>query len=703
MQKIYTPARIGTVFVIISLILTIYVSALYNVQVYQPRINADENPHRRVIERSSTIAAARGNIYDRNGVLLASGRPSHDIKLDWHALRGMPEANDVVLELIYAAMDEGFSYADTFPVTRGAPFEFLSGMTATQRNRLDRYFEFHSIDPEIEISDLLSWFRDHYKIDYTIGILDARLIIGVRYELEIRAIVGSIVPYTFAADVSTDFVSYISERGLTGVYVETSYLREYHTNIAPHVLGYIGPMTAEEYDYYKELDYPMNALVGKTGVERAFEEFLHGTEGLRVIKLNEEGTVLGDEVIKEPEPGQHVYLTIDYGLQLIAEQSLRSQIEKINADRQEAYDPESEDEMELIPAGAVVALNLNTGEVLASVSYPAFNLSTLSEDWTMLNTDPGQPMYNRATQGQYMPGSTFKMVTALAALRNVSNYSRWTTIEDQGRYTRWEAEGFVASCWIFNQQRVTHGELSLVGALECSCNYYFLQITDWLAGSHADNASIMLAEAALEFGLGMKTGLEIPEFEGYLATRETARITEGRLYFTNADVLLAGFGQGLSRFTPMQLANYAATIGNGGTLYSLSLLRRVVSSDFSENIMENEPIILNQIEDTDIIEILQEGMMAVTTGRRGTARDTFQNYRIPVAAKTGTVQVEGRSMNDGVFVCYAPADNPEIAIAIVVEKGGSGASIMSIASMIFDHYFLTESSFLAVPYGQLAP
>lgn len=709
MYKMYTPARIAVIFIIIALVLTMYVAALYNVQVFQPRQYADENIQRRIITRTAPIPAARGNIYDRNGVLLASGKPSHNIRLDWAALRGMPEANDVVLELIYAAMDEGIQYTDTFPVTRGAPFEYLTNMSTTQRNRLDAYFDYHKINPEIEVSDLMAWFRDHYKIDYTVGILDARLITGVRYELEVRAIVGTITPYVFATEVDTNFVSYLAERNLTGVYTETTYRRVYNTNNAPHILGYIGLMTAEEYAYYKELGYPMTAQVGKVGVEYAFEEFLHGAEGERTTLLNEEGTVLRDEITTLPEPGSHVYLTLDLDLQIATENALRTRIETINNNRRDNYDPDEENELELAAGGAVVVVDVNTGDILACASYPSFSLITLAQDWPTLNTDPNFPMLNRATQGQYSPGSTFKMVTALAGLRNISTFNRYTPVFDSGVYDAHEEGGFVAQCWIYGQLRYGHGEVDMIRALECSCNYYFLQVTDWLAGGNAVGAAAMLDEASMEFGLGVPTGVELSENTGRLANPEVKEMLainhpdpDYRLWYT-ADVLLSGFGQGIHRFTPLQLATYTATIGNGGTRYSLSFLRRVVSSDFSDTIVEHNATVLNEIEEKDYIAIIQEGMRATVTGDDGTARGTFRNYHIPVAAKTGTSQGETQTINDGVFVCYAPADNPEIAIAVVVEKGGSGSELMPIARAIMDRYFVSESSFLATPYGQMIP
>jgi len=702
MQKMYTPARIVVLFAVLAVALAVYISALYTVQIYDPW-ELDENlAPRRFITRRTTLVAARGNIYDRNGVLLASGRPSYNIMIDWWALRAAPDASDIVHELIYAAMDEGISYTDTFPVTRGAPFEYLTNMSTVQENRLNAYFEFHNLDPEISVSDLLAWMRRHYRIDYTVGILDARLIIGVRYELEIRAIVGTISPYIFAFDVDTDFVSYIEERGLRGVYADPSFVREYHTGHASHLLGYTGAMTAEEYERYRERGYPMDATVGKVGAELAFEEFLHGSSGEQIMRMTDDGTVVSREVIREPVPGSHVSLTIDIDLQIAAEHALRSVIENLNFERVNTELQEDDDELELIPGGAVVVTNVHTGEILASASFPTYDLTRLAEDWVFLNTDPAFPMLNRATQGRYSPGSTFKMVTALAALRNINVVHRYYPVDDTGVFDKYYTGPgtFIAHCWIFGEFRVGHGPVDVVEALECSCNVYFLHVSDIFPGGAMAGAEF-LAETALEFGLGRRTGLEIPENAGQLALPEVKLEIQNERWYT-ADTLMAGFGQGLNRFTPVQLANYAATIGNGGTLYSLSILQKIRSPGF-EDIFTQSPEVLNVIDETNYLGYIQEGMLAASRGNRGTARSVFRSYPIPVASKTGTVQVEGRAMNDGVFVCYAPADNPEIAISIVIEKGGSGAQIMDIARIIFDHYFVTEGTFLTSAYGELVP
>jgi len=226
-------------------------------------------------------------------------------------------------------------------------------------------------------------------------------------------------------------------------------------------------------------------------------------------------------------------------------------------------------------------------------------------------------------------------------------------------------------------------------------------VADRLPVDSRDGAE-KLAEVASEFGLGVSTGIEIPENIGRLATPawKMAALNDG---WYSADTVTTGFGQGYNRFTPLQLASYTATIANGGTLHSMSILSRVVSSDFTELLHSHEPEVLNVLEETEYIEIIQEGMLAVSRGRQGTARSVFIDYPIRVASKTGTAQVGGRDVNDGVFVCYAPAANPEIAISIVIEKGGSGSAVMDIARMIFDFYFRTESAVLATPYGELVP
>ena len=694
MQRIYKPLRIGIIFAFMAVLFTIYVSALYKLQIYDARPVVEVNNPKTTVKRTETLTAARGSIYDRNGVLLASGKPSYNISLDWYALNPVPEKNEIIQALVYAAMDEDIPYVDTLPITRGAPFTYISNMTTAQRNQLDKYLEFFKSElaPDISESDLLSWMRGHYKIDYTVGISEARLIIGIRYELELRHIVQNLAPYVFAYDVGTDFVSLVEERALIGANVEIGYIREYHTSYAAHLLGYIGKIPVTQLDEYtKQKNYPMDALVGLTGAELAFESILHGVDGSQTIYSSDDGTVTDVLLKSVPIPGSNVYLTMDIGLQMAVEDTLRTFISTANMDL--------EDDSEKITGGAVAVIDVNTGEVLASASYPTFDRATLFQNYSYLSSDPTNPFLDRAAQGGYKPGSTFKMVTAYAALR-AGVIGRWTPIDDVGKFDKYPT--YQPWCWIYPTTGHGHGPLDVVSALQQSCNYFFISAADRIGTPEIDPAGgYELADAASLFGLGQKTGIEIPEIAGTLSSPEyTSRVLNTGWW--KADTLLTSFGQGHNQFTPLQLANYAATIANGGTRYALTLLRRVKSADLSEQLFTHEPKAMNVIEETEYIQILQEGMRAVArTG--GTAAREFSDYHIRVAAKTGTVQTEGIDIDNGVFVCYAPADNPEIAISVVIEKGGSGGAIMGIARNIMDYYFRSGATVLSSPFGELIP
>jgi penicillin-binding protein 2 len=425
-------------------------------------------------------------------------------------------------------------------------------------------------------------------------------------------------------------------------------------------------MDAEDYELYKPLGYPMDALIGKSGAEAAFEQYLHGVDGTKVVRTSEDGTVLEETITQEAVPGANVYLSIDIDVQKSAEDALAEKIRTINLTREEG---------QLVTGGAVVVTQVKTGEPLAIASYPSFDPATMLQNYAELVNDPGKPLLHRALQGVYSPGSTFKPVTALAGLR-AGVITRYTPIEDKGQFTKYK--DYRPKCWIYTQTGATHGTEDVVGALRDSCNYFFYKVGD-------DTGPSRIAQAARDFGFGAKTlaGISINEKEGVVATEEykIEKLNEG---WWSGDTLLVAIGQGLNQFTPIQLANYAATIADGGTLREMSLIKSAKSSDYTGTVYSHEPTTRSTIAEGDLVAILQEGMRAVA--KSGTARDMFGSYPVPVAAKTGTVQTSN-DYNNGVFICYAPADNPEIAISVVVEKGGSGAGIMEIAKLVMDEYF----------------
>lgn len=680
MRKLVRTGRIAALFFIFAIVILIYVAKMYQLQIRDGGTGDDIIS---TVTTTEVIPSNRGDILDRNGTLLVSSEDSYYITLSRSALIARDDVNDILLELAYTAAEYGVSYTDTFPVTVGAPFSYIADQTSLQSYALSEYFDYFDIDPNISASDLIVWLKNHYGIDYTMSISDARIVIGLRYEMEIRVIVG-MDEYIFTDNATTDFISVLEERGFPGVNVEISSSRVYHTEYAAHILGYIGKMNSEEYEYYKDLGYPMDAEVGKDGVEKAFEEYLHGTDGLqRVTRSEDTNSVVRREILEEVQSGCNTYLSIDIGIQEATEKALKSEILQINSTRK------LEDK---ITGGAAVVEDVNSGEVLALASYPTFDPSTFFEDYNFLLNDETKPLFNRATNGTYSPGSTFKMVTGYAGLS--SGYiTRSTEIYDGGVFTTYADKDFEPTCWIYSSSGGGHGMLNIVGAIQNSCNVFFYTV--------GDNVGITaLSNAAKLFGFGASTGIEIGDSEGVVATREYAEEVLGIGWYA-ADTVYAAIGQGYNLFTPVQLANYVSAIANGGTVNKLTLLNSVKSADYTETVFRNTPEILSEFSDVgkSYIDILQEGMEAVATD--GSAYSVFRNYtvdgvEISVACKTGTVQSDTTDINNGVFVCYAPADDPEIAISVVVEKGGSGAEIMSIAKEILDYYFGSRMEYITV-------
>lgn len=694
MDKYIKTSRIIILALAMALLLTVYALTLYRIEALDASALLDDAEN--LTSTDVVVKAARGSILDRNGTLLVSDREVHDVRLIRKTLLREDDPNETVISLIRAASRFGVEYQDSFPVTSTAPFEFDAYASDSQKNRmevycayfkntLNSYFE-RELDYEAEnagltATELMSWMRLHYGISYTVPAEDARRIIGVRWELEIQAIAGT-SEYIFARDVPDEFVNYISEQDLPSVTIETRSVREYHTPYAAHILGTVGAMPRDQYNSkYKELGYPLDSQVGLTGAEEAFEEYLHGIEGSVTVYRDSSGAIANVEETSPAIAGDNVFLSIDIDLQAATETALESTIVEMNNQRIEKAmeeTPENERyvEPELARGGAAVMMDVNTGEVLAMASYPTFDLSTYYDNYAQLSQDKlNAPLVNRALTGTYNPGSTFKMVTAYAALTS-GTISPSTRIVDEGVFKKYAQYNYTPSCWVWPSG--THGSLDVVGALENSCNYFFYSVADQMGITR-------IAETARLFGFGEHSGIEISDAVGRVASRELKQELLGEGWW-NADTLLACIGQGLNEFTPIQMADYVSTIANGGTLYNATILRSISSFNYSDMILRKEPSVRRVIDDSEgYIPLLQRGMRAVAT--TGTASSVLASYPVPVAAKTGTVQKDTSSVNDGVFVCYAPANDPQIAIAVVVQKGGSGAALISIARDMMDAYF----------------
>ena len=504
---------------------------------------------------------------------------------------------------------------------------------------------------------------------------DARAVAGVLYELYYRSRITNWPLYYFAEDVDVDFITRVKELGLKGVEIETTSVRKYETEYAAHLLGRVAAMEPSEVDYYLSQGegYTQNDYVGREGAELAFESYLHGTPGERAIERNDDGKItssvwLSDDETGEslaPEPGDNVFLTIDINLQQMVEDLLAERVPGLS---------------EEVQGAACVVQLVDSGEILAAASYPDFNLDTYVEDYTENSTNPLNPLMNRAFQGLYPPGSTFKMITAMAGLEE-GIIEPSTIIRDLGRYTYWSTPQ--PMCWIYRQGGGTHGLVNVTRAIEVSCNYFMYDVGRRLGIDKLD-------EYAAMFGLGQKTGVELYEESGVVASPAFTESLGGTWYEGN--VLSVAIGQESTQVTPIQLTNYISTLVNGGTRYSTHLLKTVKSSDFSQVVYEYEPQVQAELDlGQENVDVVTQGMLNLTTSD-GSLASAFRNVPVQVGAKTGSAQVSSTSDSNAVFVCFAPYDNPQIAISLVVEHGGSGSVLASLAAEILQYYFTDQDS-----------
>jgi penicillin-binding protein 2 len=413
-------------------------------------------------------------------------------------------------------------------------------------------------------------------------------------------------------------------------------------------------------------------------LEAAFEEYLHGVDGIRIDTVTSSGELVKSEYSVEPKAGSNVEISIDINHQRAAEEGLASVIESLRASQEKDADGKDAE------GGAVVAMDVKTGQVLVCASYPSYDPSTYFEDYAEILEADYDPLYNRALLGAYPPGSTYKMSMVVAGIDSgVINST--TEIYDKGVYDKY-APGFIVKCLRFTNYCMIHKHLNAAEALQVSCNYFFYDLGDRISLAAMDNTAKAL-------GLGEPTGIELPENTGRRANAETKK----KLYsgdnsgWYKADQITAAIGQSDNRFTPMQLCVYTSALANRGTRYKATFLNRVVSSDYRNLLAESKREVLStlQISD-DAYSAYSTGMKLVTQKTadwNGTAYSTFKNYPISVAAKTGTAQDKSGASDNGAFVCYAPADDPQIAIAIYGEKAGHGNTLATIARDILDIYF----------------
>ncbi len=670
MERI-TRVRVGIVLLVFFLILGLFSMTLYDLQIIQTGGQTDNSSTFTTLTR---VKAARGSILDRNGNVLVSNRASFDLALNHYVLISTDGTNDYLYSLVKRCEEMDIEYEEHFPISLERPFVYtLDDYNSSWQSYFQKYLAYMGrIDSDITAPLLIETLRERYKIPATWTDKEARQVIGLRYELDLRRCVYSLSKFIVLEDASDEAKAAIMELNIPGLQVESSIVREYHTEYAAHILGHIGAVTKDQWEYYKNIEgYEMDSLVGQSGIEAAFEEYLHGVDGWREDTVAKDGTLISSRYLTYPKAGSNIELTIDITLQGIAEDSLQKVLDDLRAGGGEGAKAEG---------GAVVAMQPGTGQILVCASNPTYDLSTYFENYKELDSMPFGPLFNRALQGVYAPGSTYKMTTLIAAFES-SAYNAQTLIKDLGTFTKYA--GFHANCLKWSKDHTTHGTINGADALRYSCNYYFYEL--------ADNISITAMDGVAEaLGLGLKSGAELPERAGYRAnptTKELLHTGDDKLWYKGNQILSA-IGQDDNQFTPIQLCVYASTLANRGTRYSATFLKRVVSSDFSSLLLESQAQIANHMSISDATyEAYLDGMLRVTSMEGGTAYSVFRNYPVEVAGKTGTAQLGTGVPANGSFVCFAPARDPEIAISVYGEKTASGAAMSRVAKAILDKHF----------------
>lgn len=645
-----------SVFAILLVIaILLYSVRIYSLQVVNAEKYTDKNNGAASV-RTAVLKAPRGEILDCYGRQIAINRDGYNVVFNKAYVKD--NLNDVILTLVKLFEDAGANWKDELPMESTAPYGFKEGEST---DKLISKFELAHYATAENCFDAMV---EKYKLeDYSPD--EQRRIMGVRYSMDIADFSIS-YPYTFAEDISTELMRKISESGflLSGVSVEVVPFREYtDTSLAVNLIGSVGPIYAEDWEEYKAKGYSYNDKVGKSGIEKWGEEYLRGTDGEITYCIDKGGKIISSEVTKEPIAGKTIMLTLDKKIQRSAQDSIEKTVKELQSKGGTAT------------AGAAVAVHIDSGKVICAANYPTYDSATIGEKYDSLVNDPSKPLTDRAFQGVYPIGSTIKPIVAVAALEN-GVYNNGETIRCVHKYTLFK--DYQPSCM------GTHGSISLNYALAKSCNYFFFELGRRLGATK-------LTDYYKQFGLGVATGVEVNDAKGILLEPKS----DG-----GGDTLQIAIGQ-LNAFTPLQLANYAATLANGGTHYKASLIDKIVSYDISTVYDEIKPEVKNTVSISDsTIAAVKEGMLSVTED--GTGRAALGDYPIKVGGKTGTAQVTGKA-DHSVFIAFAPFDNPEIAISVVLEHGSSGYSAGSIVRDILDAYFFADYNATAdtVPFTVL--
>ncbi len=640
--------RVIVCILIIVMIFGVFTKRLFQWQITDKEIYLQMSSYS---EYTIKTPAIRGEIFDRNGIPLAVNENVYNVVID--KLYITPNTENTVIAML---MDIFKSYNETW--IDKLPININNNKYTFSEDFYS--FEDIGISGNYTADKFIDILADRYNCYENDKILQ-RNIISVRYNMEKRGYSMS-TSYTFAENISQELLAAISEKtqNINGIRIERTLSRQYPNGIAaPHIVGNIGSISQEEYTNLKDNGYSLNDKIGKFGIEKAMEEYLRGTNGKKIITRDKKGNI---EVIdtENSVAGNNIYLTIDTELQSTALKSLE---ENINNARQSGYSD--------CIAGAAVMLDVNDFSILSAVSYPSYDLELYtknSEYYSQLMNDNTTPIFNRAFSGKFAPGSIFKPLVAMSSLQE--NIIDKDSIVCCSKY--YHNGSFTLRCMGI------HGYINLQSALAKSCNYFFADVGNRLG---IDKMNMY----AKQFGLGVYTGVEIGETKGILAGKENSQKYGQEWY--SSDTICASIGQSDNAFSPLQLAVYTATIANGGTRYQAHLVNNITDYTTGSSIYKNnisKSVIVNETDiDQENINIVKSGMRECVL--TGTASYVFGNYPIEISAKTGTAENSGSDHTT--FICFAPSENPQVAIAVVIEHGAKGIYSMNVAKSLLDCYF----------------
>lgn len=653
-----------TIVYIIGIILLIQ---LFNLQIIHGAEYRETSNSR--LTRESVIKAARGSIKDRTGVELVSTDTGYSVEI-YSTKVDDTELNNSIKKFIEILESNKDEFVDNLPIEVD-PYKFTQDSEESQKSwKIE-----NEMDENLTAEQAFNYLKEKYEITES-DVKTARKIMSVRYEIS-RNGYSTTKSVTIAKDISNTSAVQIREQNsmLSGMYVVTEPVVSYESgSLASHVLGYVGAISAEEYEEKKDR-YRNDDVIGKSGIQYVFEDYLKGTDGVRQVDMTVDGAVTSEYTAEEAISGSDVILTIDANLQKVAEDALEQNIKDIASGK---YGEKNDAD-----AGAVVVMDVDSGEVLAMASYPDYNPGKYSEEYT---EDSNGRYLNRAISSAFAPGSTFKMVVASAAL-TTGEISPTSLVNDNGIYPYGDRQ----ACWYYRSYGRGHGYLNVTQALKYSCNYFFYDM-GYRIGIDT------IAEYAGKYGLGQKTGIELEgEISGTVASKEYAESLGQGWYIS--DTLSAAIGQSYNNFTPIQMARYVSMIANDGKSVDVSIVKSIIRPDGSEVSEEEIDNYVNEklgIEDSELEDVeiskedseaIKKGMRGVTSEAGGTAYAYFSDLDIEIAGKTGSAQTGVDGEAHGWFVGFAPYDDPEIAVVVFVEKAGSGGYTADVAKKIIEEYF----------------